>query len=215
MEPQSNSKKPLELMFASAIFLLVVLVLIFVAKRIWTSTSYSEIVPTQTNEAGESANSGKTAATQPSPQAPTTHGDGAISVETKDGKVTYAVGELIALVVKAKATEAIVGYDVVLPMDGHMVALVSKRSVSPDFQFIGTLNKTTLSVTGSKKLSVKVPIYLKDTPLFELVLKPVAKGTITLKPVYIKPGQTDDSNLINGDADDVLQETVGLTVIVQ
>lgn len=215
MEPQSDSKKPLELVAAVVILLLIALVLVVVMKNVLMPTPTTQ-TPSFYNQTSVSVPSVTTQTQQFTATIPAkSTGAGSISVVTKDGKTTYAIGEPITLIVKAKATEAIVGYDVVLPLDGKVVALTSKKGISSDFQFFGNLDKTTLSVTGTKKLSIKTPIFLNDTPLFEFVLRPVTKGTIMLKPVFVKPGQTNDSNLINGDADDVLQEIIGITITVQ
>lgn len=200
MEPQQNSKKTLELIAILAIFVLLVFILIFVAKR--------ALYPNA--PAG-----GQTVVPANNTVQTTTTNDSTIVVKTKDGKSTYAIGEPVTLVFSASATDSIVGYDVSLPIDTNLVTIDSKMGIAPEFQFIPTVEKNMILVTGSKNLTVKTPVYLKNTPLFELVVTPKARGTITFNPMFIQFGKTNDSNLINSNTKDVLQQTVGTTIEVK
>ncbi len=214
MEQQNDYKKNLEFIAVLAIFVLVVFVLLFIAKR--AVNPNTPTAPTQPDISPSAVLvSPSTAVVMQDITKKKVNGTGTIMIETKDGKTTYKVGESITLVIKATSVDAIVGYDVVLPVDQKGMALLAKKEINPDFQFLATLSKSNLSITGSKKLSVKTPTYLKDSPLFELVIKLVKKGTLIFKPVFIAPGKTSDSNLINSNTDDVLQDTTSLTITVE
>lgn len=219
VEPSvSNNKKILELVAAMAIFALIAGILFYIARQAMNSSSNSN-----TNQAEQAAYP-TTIQSEPStamaPQA-VMEGDnvvrnnkGVLTVSTKDGKTSYKIGEPITLVFKATAQSEILGYDVVLQMP-MTAKVISKNPLSPNFQYFQTIDKKNLLyATGTKKLSVKTPVMLNDSSLFELTLQSSTSGTFAFMPTFTKIGATTDSNVIDTNSQDVLGQTAGITVTV-
>lgn len=219
---ESNNKKILELIAVMTVLALVAGILFFVARRAMNSSSNSNTTTAQ-QETYPSPTGGEMQTVPTTAMAPqaVVEGDnavrtnkGVLTVSTKDGRTNYTVGEPITLVFKATAQSEIFGYDVVLPLPMN-VQVVSKTPISTDFQYFQTVDKKNLLYgTGTKKLSVKTPVMLSDTPLFELTIQSSTAGRFAFMPTFTKIGATTDSNLIDNNSHDVLGQTAGITVTV-
>lgn len=133
-------------------------------------------------------------------------------LRSKDQTTVGKKGDIVTVLVLADSKgERISGYDVVLRYDQKVLDFVEARSLLTDFQVISTTKNGTVTATGVKKLETDQPSVFDQTVLLEadFTAKELGSGTVSFDFV---PGETNESNLINEQSQDVLADTQGTVI---
>lgn len=141
-------------------------------------------------------------------------GNGLLSLQLKNGSLTASAGESISVLVLAKSTDPVVGFDAVLNFDPKVLSYTTAQNLVPEFQLVPTAKPGQVILTGTKKLSAKEAKVFNNTPVVEVSFKAVKSGQTRIEFEFA-PGKTNDSNLMNTKSKDVLGEVSGITVVVK
>lgn len=134
------------------------------------------------------------------------------TLKTKDQTTTGKKEDTVTVLVLADSKgERITGYDVVLRYDQKILDFVEARSRLSDFQAISTTKDGTVTITGVKKLTTDKPSVFDQTVLLETDFIAKELGS-TMISFDFSPGQTNESNLINEQSEDVLADNQGMVI---
>lgn len=134
------------------------------------------------------------------------------TLKTKDQTTTGKKEDTVTVLVLADSKgERITGYDVVLRYDQKILDFVEARSLLSDFQAISTTKDGTVTITGVKKLTTDQPSVFDQTVLLETDFIAKELGS-TMISFDFSPAQTNESNLINEQSEDVLADTQGMVI---
>lgn len=140
---------------------------------------------------------------------------GFLTLKTKDSKTSYERKDAITLTVFADSVgENISGFDLVLNYPAGIVSYSEKKNLEAgDFDLFGGAKNGKLVLTGVKKLNAQKPSVFQETPLVELMFKPVSTGkaVFTFEAV---PDSKKDSNLITDTNEDVLGQTASVEIFI-
>lgn len=130
-------------------------------------------------------------------------------------KSTYSISETIPISVKASSAGiAITGFDTIIEYDPQFLT-ISKKDTPPlqDFLYYGQNTDKLIQVSAVRKPEGNSLQTFENTELFKIEFKPKKSGKTSLKIIYL-PNSTSDSNLINGDSKDVLENARGLEITI-
>lgn len=130
-------------------------------------------------------------------------------------KSVYSISETIPISVKASSAGiAVTGFDTIIEYDPQFLT-ISKKDTPPlqDFLYYGQNTDKLIQVSAVRKPEGNSLQTFENTELFKIEFKPKKSGKTSLKIIYL-PNSTSDSNLINGDSKDILENARGLEITI-
>jgi hypothetical protein len=130
-------------------------------------------------------------------------------------KIKYSQSEKIIITAVADSqNQFITGFDVLINFDPEFLSLTDKKSPAlPNFDYFGSNQNGLLQTSAVQKTSIKQPQVFKNQKLFEFEFTAKKSGKTQIGIVYM-PNSTSDSNLINNDSQDILNNVKGVEITI-
>lgn len=138
---------------------------------------------------------------------------GKLILRTERNIELFSVNSEIPITINGYSTQSITGYDLIIKYDSSKINLKFYKNLNDNFltSFKEINNK--IIISGVKKLEVKKPIILDNTPLFKLNFEAKKLGKVNFEIEFI-PGEKTDSNLINENTIDILEEVENMSIFI-
>lgn len=198
MEPKiSTARSSNKLLFFSLILIVLAGALVFVMLQRNRGTKkveiYSNLIPTEVPKA-----------TGPE-----------LRLSPVSANSTISLGQPITVKLMASSFEQdIVGYDAVVTYDPAFVEFRSATSSHADFKIVEKDQNGTLYITGVKDFAKQKKTVFDRTEIATITFIAARAGSATFDLAYAA-GQTDESNLMNTDTQDVLEYVAGTTIKIE
>jgi len=107
---------------------------------------------------------------------------GSMTIKTADGKVRYPVTDYLKFEVMASSQQRdIVGYDVLIGLEGGAFEIIKVESDLANFNLFKMEKENRLTITGAKKLNATAESLFLETKVLTLTLKPLKSGKFSFK----------------------------------
>lgn len=130
-------------------------------------------------------------------------------------KLKYSQSEKIIITAVADSqNKFITGFDVLIKFDPEFLSLTDKKSPAlPNFDYFGSNENGLLQTSAVQKTSITAPQVFKNQKLFEFEFTAKKSGKTQINIVYM-PNSTSDSNLINNNSQDILNNAKGVEITI-